>query len=86
MSAKKEREKKEYFTLGSYTTRKDFRNHTMTLEQAAEVRKEALKIAEFKKAKIKFVSGSGMKSKQRTPSLPAEVWEEAIKNTLNQTK
>lgn len=86
MSARKEREKKEYFTLGGYTTMKDFRNHTMTLDQAAQVRKEALKIAEFKRTKIKYVTGSGIKSKQITPSLPAEVWEEAIDNILNSKK
>jgi hypothetical protein len=86
MTAKEERKKKEYFTLGSYTTTRDYKNHTMTLAQADKVKKEAIRIAEFNKVKIKHVTGSGMKSKQTTPSLPAEIWQEAIDNILTPKK
>ena len=81
--AKKERVKQEYFTLGSYTTRHDFKSHNITLNQAAAIRTEALKIAEFRKQKIKWVKGTGMKAASTTPSLPAAVWQEAIENILN---
>ena len=87
MSARAERAKKEYFTLGSYTTFRDYKRHiTITLEQADQIKKEAIRIAEFHKAKIKYVTGSGMKSKRVTPSLPAEIWEEAIDNILKPVK
>ena len=85
MSARKERQKKEYFTLGQYTTRHDFTNHNMTLDQANLVRLEGLRIAEFRKEKIKWVKGTGMKASSTTPSLPAGVWQEAIDNILKPT-